>query len=360
MKLRLILAAAIAASLMMLLAVSVLAQDNQVPPPYAGQKNPFPWDDTTAQKAGKDIYQRSCLGCHGSTGAQVASADFSSAAKHQQLEGEPDFFLWRLAEGLLSKGMPPFKSSLSTEKQWQVLTYLWSLGKAAPAPSGTGTPVETAPAGTLQLSAPAQAESGQPLILKATLAATSGAPVEGAIVKFYVQEDFFASAPMEIGEAATGSDGIATLDYIPRQIGDTVFKATSGTSESQATVKLPDTDKVFYETEVGIKVPTLGKSRFIGPERLKPGLEGVAPPKVFRLPSGTLFWLAPLLWVAMGIWIVYFYNMFQIYRIPVVRFGSSAITRRIPLIGLVVIALLGVILLYMLVTSPISYPQPAA
>lgn len=356
MKLRLLIGVILAISLMMVLAVSVLAQDAEVPAPYAGIKNPFPWDDASAQKAGKDIYQRSCQGCHGSNGAQVAAADFSSAPLHQQLEQTPDRFFWGLSEGNMSLGMPLFKSSLSEDQRWQALTYLWSLGKAAPA--GTGTPAETAIPIVIRLSAPAQADSGQSLTLKAIVYDIPGSPVERATVKFFVQEDFFANAPMEIGEVTTGSDGVATLDYIPRQIGDMVVKASSGIAEAEATVRLPNTDKVFYQTDVGLKVPALGKSAFVGPERLKPGLEGAAPPTVFRLPSGTLFWLAPLLWAAMGIWIVYFYNMFQVFRIPVMRGGADSSTRRIPLIGMVVIATLGIILMLMLVTGPISYPQP--
>lgn len=355
MKIRLLLAVMAAAFLMAVLAAGVLAQDNQVPAPYAGQKNPFPWDDVSAQKAGRDIYQRSCLGCHGTGGAGIAGSDFSSAALHQKMEQEPDYFLWRLGDGLISRGMPPFKSSLSEEKQWQVLTYLWSLGKAGPPETGLPTPTETAGT-TLLLTAPTQAEAGQPLTLSATLRDNQSKPVEGAVVKFYVMEDFFASGPMAIGEAVTTSEGIAALDYTPRHIGDMEVQASSGAAEAKATIKLPDTDTVFYHTDVGIKVPALGESRFIGPERLKLGEEGSAPPDVFRLPSGTLFWLAPILLTAMTIWVVYFFVIFQVYRIPVVQSGSGAITRRIPLIGLVVIALLGTILVYMLVTSPISSP----
>ncbi|MFH0942261.1 MAG: c-type cytochrome [Chloroflexota bacterium] len=354
MKIRRLLAVMAAAILMAVLAAGVLAQDNEVPSPYAGQKNPFPWDDVSAQKAGKDIYQRSCLGCHGTGGAGVAGADFSSVALHEKMAQEPDYFLWRLSEGLITRGMPPYKSSLSEEKRWQVLTYLWSLGKAA-APVGLPAPTEAAGT-TLQLVAPSQAGAGQPLTLNATLRDNQGKPVEGAVVKFYILEDFFASGPMEIGEATTNREGIAALDYSPRHIGDMAVQASSGTAEAKATVKLPETDRAFYETEVGIKVPALGESRFIGPERLKLGEEGSAPPAVFRLPSGTLFWLAPILLTAMTIWVVYFYVIFQVYRIPVIRSGAGVNTRRVPLIGLVIITLLGTILVLMLVTSPISTP----
>ncbi|RJQ38110.1 MAG: hypothetical protein C4555_05435 [Dehalococcoidia bacterium] len=354
MKIRLLLGVIAAAILMMILTAGVLAQDTEVPPPYAGRTNPFPWDDAQAQQAGKEIYQRSCIGCHGTTGAGVTSADFSAAAWQKQLEQKPDYSLWRLADGLISQGMPPFKSSLSEEQHWQVLTYLWLLGEAVPAAplSESGAVFPT----TLQLAAPAMAEAGEPLTLRASLRDLQGNPVRGETVNFYVLKDFFTSAPMKIGEAITDRDGIATLEYIPRHFGDMTVGASFGASEAQTTMEMPDTDRIFYRTEVGIKVPTLGEARFIGPERLKLEEEGFAPPTVFRLPSGTLFWLAPILLVAMIIWVVYFYNLYQVYRIPLARSGAGTDTRRVPLIGLIIIALLGAMLVLMLITSPLSHP----
>ncbi|MDZ4246117.1 MAG: cytochrome c, partial [Dehalococcoidia bacterium] len=67
-----------------LLATTVIAQE--VPPPYAGATNPFKWDDASAQNAGKQIYQQSCLGCHGIDGKNVPSANFGSPEYRQNLE----------------------------------------------------------------------------------------------------------------------------------------------------------------------------------------------------------------------------------------------------------------------------------
>ncbi len=113
--------------LVWVLATAVLAQ-TELPPPYAGLKNPFPWSDATAQEAGKGLYQRSCSGCHGADGGSIAGANFSAAGYAQSLEERPDLSFWILSEGKLDKGMPPYKSSLSEEQRWQILTYLWSLG----------------------------------------------------------------------------------------------------------------------------------------------------------------------------------------------------------------------------------------
>ncbi len=122
--------------LVWVLATAVLAQ-TELPPPYAGLKNPFPWSDTTVQETGKGSYQQYCLGCHGANGGNMAGADFSAADYPRSLEESPDLYFWILSEGRLDKGMPAFKSSLSEEQRWQVLTYLWSLGT-------DGTPAQVA------------------------------------------------------------------------------------------------------------------------------------------------------------------------------------------------------------------------
>src|SRR4030067_3511494 len=98
--------------LVTVLAVVVYAQDGETPPPYAGQKNPFPWDDASAQGAGKDIFQRSCQGCHGPAGAGIAAADFSTGDFSQKLEAEPDFYFLKVSEGEPRNGETPRSSCL--------------------------------------------------------------------------------------------------------------------------------------------------------------------------------------------------------------------------------------------------------
>ncbi len=341
------------------LAVAVLAQ-REPPPPYAGLKNPFLWSDTSALEAGKGIYQPSCLGCHGVTGSNVARADFSAADSPQSLEDRPDFYFWILSEGRLDKGMPPYKSSLSGEQRWQVLTYLWSLGKVAP-PEVTPPPAKppVVEDGTLLLTAPEQAEAGQPLTLSATLRDSQGKPIRSTAVKFFIRVDFFTSGLIEIGDALTDDQGVAILEYTPRQTGEIEVIARHEAIETTAKVTLAGTfDEHYYHTQVGIQLPTVGEEVSIGPEsHLELGEGGEAPPTVFRLPSGVLFWLAPLLWTAMAIWVVYFYVIYQVFRIPIVREIGETDTRRVPLVGLVIVTALGILLLLMLVTSPLSNPH---
>ncbi len=110
------------------------------PPPYAGLENPFPWDDTSAQEAGKVIFQESCAVCHVATPQSPAlGPDFRDIDYRQILEERPDFYFWTVSEGRLDTTMPAFVSSLSEEARWQVLTYTWSFGGAVPATTATLT-----------------------------------------------------------------------------------------------------------------------------------------------------------------------------------------------------------------------------
>ena len=357
-KFKLLLTVVSATLFLWVLAVAVLAQE-EPPPPYAGLQNLFPWNDTSAQEAGKGLYQQSCLGCHGAQGKNIAGADFSTADSPGSLEERPDLYFWILSEGKLDRGMPPFKSSLTEEQRWQVLTYLWSLGAAVP-PEVTPSPAEPPVAGKdgiLRLTALEQAQSGQPLTLTALLQDSQGKPIRNAMVKFLVKVEFFTSGLMEIGEAATDDQGMAMLEYTPRLIGDIQIIARYEATETTTTLTLTGTfDEHFYYPQVGIQFPAPGEEVFIGPEsHLELGEGGEAPPTVLRLPSGILSWLAPLLFTVMTIWIVYFYVIYQVFRIPIVGEIRDTNTRLVALVGMTVVLALGIMLVLMLVTGPYSH-----
>jgi hypothetical protein len=128
--------------------------------------------------------------------------------------------------------------------------------------------------------------------------------------------------------------------------------------EATATVTLTSDDEHFYRTQAGIRVPVFSKETDIGPEsHLELGEGGEAPPTVLRLPNGSLAWLAPLLWTAMTIWVVYFYVMYQMFRIPIVGEIRDTDTRRVPLVGFAIVVALGLLLVLMLITSPLSHPH---
>ncbi len=122
------LAAVLIIFLLWVLTTAVLAQ-GEPPPPYSGLQNPFPWNDTSAQTIGRELYQPQCSSCHGADGSNLTESDFSTDDYSLSIEQRPDYYFWVLSEGRPDKGMPAYKSSLSEEQRWQVLTYIWLLGK---------------------------------------------------------------------------------------------------------------------------------------------------------------------------------------------------------------------------------------
>ncbi len=337
--------------------VAVLAQE-EVPPPYAGLKNPFPWSDAAAQEAGKGIYRQSCLGCHGIKGDNLASFDFSTADYAQSLEGRPDFSFWALSEGRLDKGMPPYKSALSEEQRWQLLTYIWSLGAAA-SPEVTPPPPPLPPVegGTLQLTIPGQAQTGQPLTIRTQLRDEHGKGViAGALVKFFIRVDFFTSGLMGIGEAVTNDQGVAILEYTPRLTGDVQVVARYEAIETAAALTLTEAAAPFYQAEAGLRLPAPGEEVFIGPQSARElGPVGQAPTSAFRLPGGILSWLLLVVAAVILIWFTYFRVLYQVYRIPIVSEIRDIDTRLVPLVGLGIMIALGTLLALMLITGPYSH-----
>ncbi len=361
MKFRLLLIVIPVTLFLLVLATAVMAQE--VPAPYAGLKNPFPWSDTSSQEAGKGLYQQYCTGCHGANGGNIAGADFSAVDFPRNLEERADFNFWILSEGRLDKGMPPFKSSLSEEQRWQVLTYLWSLGAAAPAevtPPPAQPPAE-GEKGILLLTVPEQAQSGQPVTMSATLRDKEGKPIGNVLVKFSIRMDFFVSGLMEIGDAITNGQGVAVFEYTPQQMGDIQIVARyegDGTSpvETTAMLTLVEVDEPFYQSEIGIQLPVLGEEVFIGPESaLELGEMGEAPTSAFRLPGGILSWLLLIAATVMLIWFTYFRVMYQVFRIPIVSEIRDTNTRLVPLVALAVVVALGIFLVLMLITGPYSH-----
>lgn len=340
-----------------LLGAAVLAQE--VPPPYTGMKNPFPWDDKAAQQAGKAIYERSCLACHGATGAGLKDFDFSTEDSAMHLEERPDLHFWILTEGNLSKGMPPYKSSLNDEQRWQTLNYIWSLGKApaAPTPTPTPAPAPVVVAGIMEIIAPPQARSGEALTIVASLQDDSSQPVRNVPVTFFIDVDFFTRDLMKIGEAQTDAKGIAQFKYTPKLAGPAEVVARYQSIEGRAKINLAESDTPLYQTEVGLRPPPAGKDIFIGPEGAMELLgEGNAPLTALRLTGGVFSWLLLFVGVLAIIWIAYFRVMYQVYRIPETRgVTTDPSARRFPTLVLVVIVVSGIVMTLMVLTGPYSH-----
>jgi mono/diheme cytochrome c family protein len=95
-------------------------------------KNPFA-GDANAPKEGKKLYTTYCTPCHGNGGkgdGVAAAAVNPKPADHtsEAVQSEPDGSLyWKMTEG---RGpMISYKSLLTDNQRWQLVTYIKTLGK---------------------------------------------------------------------------------------------------------------------------------------------------------------------------------------------------------------------------------------
>ena len=347
----LIISFAILASLIMVTAIFADGT-GQPPAPYAGLKNPFAWDDTTAQQAGKQLYQPNCV-CHGLKGNSLTDFDFSTKDFPLTLQASADYYFWAVSEGALSRGMPGFKSSLSENERWQILTYMSTLASSVVVPPPTTKP----PSGgeTITLTAPNQGQAGHSITLTAVLRDKDGKAIEGATVKFLVKVSFFATGLMEVGEAATNTQGNAVFDYIPRIDGDVQIVADYLGTEATADLTLAAADTLFYQAEAGMKLPTLGKEIFVPSSAQSLGPMSDAPVGGFRLPGGLLSWLLLLVFVMMVVWATYFRIFFELYRIPAITEEGDIQERLLPIFGMLLAVFLGILMVAMFFHGPFTH-----
>lgn len=101
-----------------------------VPASANSKKNPLTSDASTIA-AGKVVYDKECLSCHGKKGKgdgksaadlDVPVGDMTSAKTQNQSDGA---LFWKISEG--RKPMPTFKKKLTEDQIWQVLIYMRTL-----------------------------------------------------------------------------------------------------------------------------------------------------------------------------------------------------------------------------------------
>jgi mono/diheme cytochrome c family protein len=104
----------------------------EVPPTAGKVTNPIA-SNAASIEAGKAIYKKSCIDCHGPKGKgdgpksadlDKNPQDFTKAEFQNQSDGS---LFWKITEG--RKPMPSFKGDLSKDQRWQVINYVRTLGK---------------------------------------------------------------------------------------------------------------------------------------------------------------------------------------------------------------------------------------
>jgi len=197
---------------------------------------------------------------------------------------------------------------------------------------------------------------GEEITLTATLKDGAGNPIQGESVRFFVAVDFFAAGQMEIGESVTGANGEAVLRYIPRVSGDRQFLVRHGSAEAVAAVNLEDTGALFYQSEAGLKLPSAGPVKFVGPDSAT-GIDtmGQAPTSAFYLPGGLTSWLLLVVAAIAMVWFSYFRVIRQIAGIPGRQDNRDIDTRLLPRLALAYVVILGILLALKIVIGPYTH-----
>ncbi|MFT3895636.1 MAG: cytochrome c [Anaerolineales bacterium] len=100
-----------------------------VPPEYAGKTNPL---DASASTSGAEVFKTNCVACHGEQGKGDGIASGSLDPKPANLievtkQVGDDYLFWRISEGKPGTSMVAWKSILTEEQIWQVVSFIHTL-----------------------------------------------------------------------------------------------------------------------------------------------------------------------------------------------------------------------------------------
>ena len=107
--------------------------------PYEGQQ--------AAEQAGKLLYARNCLSCHGKTGRGTGNVPSLIDAKLGDVPSGEVF--WFITKGSKPNGMPSW-AFLPAAKRWQLVTYVKSLGSTSDSAGSTASPAPEVSTTTLK------------------------------------------------------------------------------------------------------------------------------------------------------------------------------------------------------------------
>jgi glucose/arabinose dehydrogenase len=119
-----------------LLAAGVDTKFHNAPASARAAKNPYAGQEEAAQ-AGKRLYVRSCLSCHGTAGK--GTGNVPSLVEGRLDSVTPGELFWFITRGDKDNGMPAW-ASLPAKQRWQIVTYVKSLGTSPAAQEASVPP----------------------------------------------------------------------------------------------------------------------------------------------------------------------------------------------------------------------------
>ena len=119
-----------------LLAADVDPKFHNAPASARSAKNPYAGQEKAAQ-AGKKLYARNCLSCHGPAGKGAGNVP---TLVDRRLDAvTPGEAFWFITRGDKANGMPAW-ASLPAKQRWQIVTYVKSMGTSPAAPEASAPP----------------------------------------------------------------------------------------------------------------------------------------------------------------------------------------------------------------------------
>jgi glucose/arabinose dehydrogenase len=132
---------------------SALAADtpfHDAPASAKAMKNPYSGQQA-AIDAGKVVYARNCLACHGRAGQGTGNVPSLVDGKLKGVTAGEVF--WFITKGDADNGMPSW-AQLPEEKRWQVVTYVEAMAAGKVAPAAASAPKASASAAALKDASP--------------------------------------------------------------------------------------------------------------------------------------------------------------------------------------------------------------
>ena len=131
-----LLVAAILLPATLLTAANVDTKFHNAPDSTKATKNPYEGEPTAAQ-AGKTLYARNCLSCHGKMGKGTGNVPSLVSGKLDSIA--PGEVFWFITRGDKDNGMPSW-AQLPVKQRWQLVTYVKTMESLETSPSASAAP----------------------------------------------------------------------------------------------------------------------------------------------------------------------------------------------------------------------------
>jgi glucose/arabinose dehydrogenase len=145
-----LLVAAILFPATLLTAANVDTKFHNAPDSTKATKNPYEGEATAAQ-AGKTLYARNCLSCHGKMGKGTGNVPSLVSGKLDSIA--PGEVFWFITRGDKDNGMPSW-AQLPAKQRWQLVTYVKTMESSETSPSASAAPAADSSTSKLKAAPP--------------------------------------------------------------------------------------------------------------------------------------------------------------------------------------------------------------